>query len=67
LIVGAHPVTAAALSTPDDIAIDVDDCGAACDCCWWVRVECAVWSDRRLRKVGDRFVVFAAPQATTTL
>jgi hypothetical protein len=38
--------------------IDVEGCGDACDCCWWIRVECAVLSNRQVRKVGDRFLVY---------
>jgi hypothetical protein len=32
--------------------------GVACDCCWYMRVECAVWSNRQVRKLGDRFIVY---------
>jgi hypothetical protein len=38
-----------------DPGIRVDGCGAACDCCWYARVDCAFGV--HVRKIGDRFFV----------
>jgi hypothetical protein len=42
---------------PHDFGIFVLGCGAACDCCWYLRVDC-IWSGRTVRKVGDKFIVY---------
>jgi hypothetical protein len=38
-----------------DPGILVSGCGAACECCWYMRVDCAFGV--HVRKIGDRFFV----------
>jgi hypothetical protein len=41
---------------PDYLGVRVSGCGAACDCCWYMRVDCA-WG-RHVRKLGDKYLVY---------
>ena len=43
-------------SDPVDLGIFVPGCGSACECCWYLRSECA-WG-RMVRKLGDKFIIY---------